>query len=118
MTPLERAVQRGEVHADRVEHVDPGRPFGGDPDLVQVVVVAVAGADAGDLFVGAVGDDDFALPEADLEDPPLPPGRATGLPSYCWTWKFVAATFAGSGWNQIRLPAWSVIIGPAMPLPW
>ncbi len=43
---------------------------------------------------------------------------STGWPPYCWTSKFVAASPAGSGWNQIRLPAWSVIIGPGVPFPW
>ena len=51
-------------------------PFGLDPDFVQVGVVAVAGADVTDLLVARVVQiTSFALPEADLEDPPLPPGQ-------------------------------------------
>ncbi len=60
---------------DRVESVDPGGALGREQDLVQVGAVAVAGADRGDLLVGAVVDHVFALAEAHLDDAALPPGE-------------------------------------------
>ena len=45
---------------------------------MQVGVIAVAGVHGADALVGGVVDDVFALPEADLEDAPLPP-RQHGL---------------------------------------
>ena len=65
----------GQVQVDRVERVDPGRALRRQPDLVQVGVVAVAGADVGDGLVGGVVDHVLALAEADFEDASLPPGQ-------------------------------------------
>ena len=73
--PVRGAVHRGEVHVDRVEGVDPGGALGREQDLVQVGAVAVAGADGGDLLVGAVVDHVFALAEPHLDDAALPPGE-------------------------------------------
>ena len=93
-------------------------PSGCQPDLVQVGVVAVAGPDAADLPVGAVEDHVFALAEADFEDPPLPPGE-DGLAAVLLDLEVGRRrSLAGSGWNQTRLPSWSAIIGPGVPLPW
>ena len=72
---VRRPAPRGEVHADRVELVDPGGPVGRQADLVQVGVVAVTRAHMADLLVARVGDDVFALAEADFEDVPLPPDQ-------------------------------------------
>ena len=61
----------------------------GSTDLVQVGVIAVAGADVADLLVVSCVEHVFALAEADLEDPPLPPGQGR-LALDWWTLKFVA----------------------------
>ena len=67
------AAEGGQVGVDRVEGVYPRGSLRGDAQHVQIRVVAVAGPDRTDLLVGAVVDDVFALAEADLEDPALPP---------------------------------------------
>ncbi len=71
--PVPRSLHRREVAADRVVRRDVGDVAGGDLEVVQVRLQAVAAGDPRDRLVVGVHDDVFALAEAEREHAPLPP---------------------------------------------
>ena len=68
-----RPADRREVAQDRVVCRDQRGPLRGQLELVQIHLVAVAGAHVLDVRVGVVGDHAFAQPEAVDCDVSLPP---------------------------------------------
>ncbi len=73
IAPSARSSHRREVAADRVVRGDVGDVVGGDLEVVQVGLQAVAAGDRGDRLVVGVHHDVFALAEAQREHAPLPP---------------------------------------------
>ncbi len=80
--PARGALDRAEVAADRVEGSDVGDFVGGELEVVQVRLQAVAAVDGGDRLVAGVHDHVFALAEAEREHTALPP-RQGALPFVC-----------------------------------
>ena len=67
-----RATDAREVALDGIEDGEDGGVARADAEVVQVGFVAVPGAHAADLAVGAVEDDLFALPEPLRRNPTAP----------------------------------------------
>ena len=82
IAPPACSFHRREVAADRVVRRDVGDVVGGDLEVVQVRLQAVAAAHPGDRLVVGVHDDVFALAEAEREHAPLPP-RQVALTFVC-----------------------------------
>ena len=72
--PVGRTADGAEVGSDQVVGVDQRRSVRGEPEVVQVLCVAVARADGGEAAVGGVVDDPLAAAEA-ARLLALPPGE-------------------------------------------
>ena len=75
IAPSARPVDGRQVAADRVVRGDVGDVAGGELEVVQVRLQAVAAGDPGDRLVARVRDEVFALAEAEREHATLPPGQ-------------------------------------------